>query len=178
VDFGLPDASSIDEFVGRLEETGLVEILERSVDTVHLRWNGIDVSVFVLEEIARFTQDRRLSVEGLLATKVHAIIDRGARRDFFDLYVVLQHQQLGIAESLRALRTVYRQDIDDTLVLRALSYFDDADREAPLPGEGSKDWQRVKEFFLSCVGHLLVPPSQPLDIQERRVDVIGEPEGR
>lgn len=178
VDFGLQERGSIDEFIGRLEEAGRVEVLERSDDTVHLRWNDIDVSLFVLDEIARFTEDRRLSVEGLLATKVHAIIDRGTRRDFFDLYVVLQQHQLGIAESLRALRAVYRQEINDTLVLRALTHFDDADREAPLPGEGAKDWQRVKEFFLSRVGHLLVPPGQPLDIQERRVDVVGEPEER
>jgi hypothetical protein len=140
-----------------------------------LRWNDIDLSVFILDEIAHFTEGRRLTVEGLLATKVHAIIDRGTRRDFFDLYVVLQDQQLGIAESLRALRTVYRQEVNDTLVLRALTYFDDADREAPLPGEGSGDWQEVKEFFLSRVGHMLVPPAQTLEIQRRRVDVVGEP---
>ena len=174
VDFGLRDRRSLEEFIGRLEEAGRVEILERGDDSVHLRWNDIDVSVFVLDEIAPFTEGRSLNVEGLLATKVHAIIDRGTRRDFFDLYVVLQNQQLGIAESLRALRTVYRQEINDTLVLRALTYFDDADREAPLPGEGEKDWQGVKDFFLSRVGHMLVPPGQALEIQRRRVDVLGE----
>jgi len=153
------------------QRSGDTEILERGDDTVHLRWNGIDVSIFVLEDLARFTEERRLSVEGILATKLHAIIDRGARRDFFDLYVTLQGQQLGIAECLRALRTVYRQEINDSLVLRALTYFDDADREAPLPGEGDRDWERVKDFFLSRVGQLLVPPGEPLEIQRRQVDV-------
>lgn len=176
VDFGVLEADSIDQLVDELREAGEVEILERGDDTVHLRWNDIDVSIFALGEIAKFTEDRRLTVEGLLATKVHAIIDRGTRRDFFDLYVVLQHRQLGIAEALRALRTVYEQEIDETLVLRALTYFEDADREAPLPGEGDADWQKVKEFFLSRVGQLLVPPGQPLDIQDHRVDVTGEPE--
>ena len=175
VDFGVREASSIDELVERLAETGEVEILEQGPDTVHLRWNDVDVSIFALEEIASFTEGRRLSVEGLLATKVHAIIDRGTRRDFFDLYVLLQQQQLGIAEALRALRTVYRQPVDETLVLRALTYFDDADREAPLPGEGAGDWKLVVEFFLSRVGQLLVPPGRPLEIQAHRVDVTGEP---
>lgn len=174
VDFGLRDRRSLEEFVARLEQAGRVELLERSDDTVHLRWNDIDVSVFLLGEISRFTEGRCLSVEGLLATKVHAIIDRGTRRDFFDLYVVLQSQQLGIAESLRALRAVYRQEVNDALVLRALTWFDDADREAPLPGEGDKDWKTVKEFFLSRVGYMLVPPAQSLEIQQRSVDVVEE----
>lgn len=174
VDFGVREATSLDELLGALRRSGAVEILERGDDTIHLIWEGIGVSIFLLEDIGRFTEERRLTVEGILATKLHAIIDRGARRDFFDLYVVLQDQQLGIAESLRALRTVYRQEINDSLVLRALTYFDDADREAALPGEGDRDWQRVKEFFLSRVGQLLVPPLEPLEIQGRAVDVDDE----
>jgi len=171
VDFGVRQADSVDRLVEELRRSGDTEILERSQDTVHLRWDGIGVSIFLLESIARFTEDRRLSVEGILATKLHAIIDRGTRRDFFDLYVTMQDQQLGLAECLRALRAVYEQDINDSLVLRALTFFDDADREAQLPGEGEKDWDRVQSFFLSRVGQLLVPPAEPLEIQQRRVDV-------
>jgi hypothetical protein len=178
VDFGVREVRSIDGLLEQLQASGTTEILERSADTVHLRWNRIGVSIFLLEDIGRFTEDRRLSVEGILATKLHAIIDRGARRDFFDLYVTLQSQQLGIAECLRALRTVYRQEINDTLVLRALTYFDDAEREAPLPGEGKRDWERVKDFFLTRVGQLLVPPLEPLEIQRLRVDVGELPEKR
>jgi len=174
VDFGVREARSIDGLVDELRQTGETEILERGPDTVHLRWNGIDVSVFLLESIASFTEGRRLSVEGILATKLHALVDRGARRDFFDLYVVLQDQQLGIAECLRAIRAVYRQEVNDALLLRALTYFDDADREAPLPGEGERDWERVKDFFLTRVGQLLVPPAEPLEIQRLRVDVGEE----
>jgi hypothetical protein len=171
VDFGVREAASIDALLAELARTGTTEIRERSEDTVHLAWNGIDVSIFVLEGLAEFTEERRLSVEGILATKLHAILDRGARRDFFDLYVTLQHRRLGIAECLRAIRRVYRQEVNDALLLRALTYFDDADREAPLPGEGREDWRRVRDFFLSRAGALLVPPGEPLEIQRLRVDV-------
>ena len=174
VDFGVREADSLEELLEELRRSGEVAILERADDTIHLSWEGIGVSIFLLEEIGRYTEDRRLTVEGILATKLHAIIDRGTRRDFFDLYVVLQDQQLGIAECLRALRTVYRQEINDSLVLRALTYFDDAEREAALPGEGERDWERVKDFFLSRVGQLLTPPGEPLEIQGRRVDVGDE----
>ncbi len=80
-------------------------------------------------------------------------------------------QSLGIAECLRAIRAVYLKEVSDSLLLRAPTYFDDADREAPLPGEGDKDWEQVKRFFLTRVGELIVPPSVKLTIQARFVDV-------
>lgn len=171
VDFGVRDSRDFDDFLSQLAAAGETEILERSDDAAHLRWNGLNVSVFVLDKLAPFVDERRLNVEGILATKLHAILDRGARRDFFDLYVTLQERQLGIAECLRAIRAVYQQEVNDSLLLRALTFFDDAEREAPLPGEGPRDWERVKRFFLIRVGQLLVPPGESLDIQELRVDV-------
>jgi hypothetical protein len=61
--------------------------------------------------------------------------------------------------------------VNESLVLRALTYFDDADREAQLPGEADDDWATVRKFFLERVGHLLVPPGKRLGIQQRVVDV-------
>jgi hypothetical protein len=175
-DFGVHDAKDLDQLLAQLSQSGTTEILERSVDTVHLRWNGINVSVFILETLVPFVEGRRLGVKGILATKLHAILDRGTRRDFFDLYVTMQTEQLGIAECLAALREVYRQPVRDALLLRALCYFDDAEREAPLSGEGKDDWATVKGYFLERVGQLLIPPGRPLSIQQRKVDVIEEGE--
>lgn len=174
VDFGTIAAQSVDDLVAALEKAGETEILERRHDTVHLTWNGIKVSVFRLEQLAPFIEERRLSVTGILATKLHAILDRGTRRDFFDLYVMLQSQRLGIAECLRAIRAVYRQEVNDALLLRSLTYFDDAEREAPLPGEGQRDWETVRKFFLTRVGSLLTPPSEALAIQSQRIDVASD----
>ena len=171
VDFGVTCASDLDDLVRQLQGRGHVEIAERSVDTVHLRFDGIDVSIFVLAMLLPFVSERRLSVTGLLATKLHAILDRGTRRDFFDLYVTLHRHALGIAECLAAMRQVYRQEINDTLLLRALTFFDDAEREAALPGEGPDDWLTVKEFFWNRVGQLLIPPARELQIERRVVDV-------
>lgn len=108
---------------------------------------------------------------GILASKLHAILDRGLRRDFFDLYVMLQQQSLGIASVLAAIRTAYEGDSDDGPMLRALTCFDDADREAPLPGEGRSDWDAVKGCFLTQVGSLITPPKRKLEIQAQVVDV-------
>lgn len=173
VDFGVTRPRDLEDLLAQLSRSGTVELVERSHDTIHLRWNGIDVSVFVLPLFETVVEDRRLTITGILASKLHAILDRGTRRDFFDLYVTLQQQRLGIVECLRAIREVYRQDVNDGLLLRALTYFEDADREAALPGEGRRDWAQVQDFFLSAVGALLVPPGPALSIQKRVVDLAA-----
>lgn len=172
VDLGVTSARDLDDLVAQLQRRGQVEITGRASDTVHLRFDGIDVSVFVLEMLTPFVDRRRLSVTGLLATKLHAILDRGTRRDFFDLYVTLHRHALGIAECLASIRRVYRQEVSDTLLLRALTFFDDAEREAPLVGEGPDDWATVKDFFWTRVGQLLIPPARELKIERHVVDVV------
>jgi hypothetical protein len=171
VDFGVGRPRDLQQLLATLREKGRVEILERSKHTVHLIFEGVDVSIFVLPKIAPHVEDRSLTLTGILATKLHAILDRGTRRDFFDVYVMLQQHQLGLVECLRALEEVYEDHVDEGLLLRALTYFDDAEAEAPLPGEGDNDWDTVKGFFVARVGALLVPPERPLRIQGRRVDV-------
>jgi hypothetical protein len=173
VDFGVHQPHQLEELLAQLAARGKVELLERGDDTVHLRFDGINVSIFVLEPLSPFVEHRRLGIEGILATKLHAILDRGTRRDFFDLYVMLQHQRLGIAQCLSAMRAVYGPRVDEALLLRALTYFEDAEREAALPGEGAADWDTVKDFFLSRVGQLLVPPGPALAIQAHVVDVAA-----
>ena len=172
VDFGVRSAEDLAALLDQLRRSGTFEVLERSADTAHLRWNGVDVSVFVLGRIDEHVEGRRLSVAGILATKLHAILDRGTRRDFFDLYVTLEHHRLGIARCLDAMQEVYRQPVSQQLLLRALTYFEDAEREARLPGEGPRDWHEVKSYFTRRVGDLLVPPGRRLEIQACRVDVV------
>jgi hypothetical protein len=171
VDFGVRDPGDLKGLLKQLRGAGEVEIVEQSEGTVHLRWSGINVSIFVLDTFAEHVEERRLSVTGIIATKLHAILDRGARRDFFDLYVTLQHHRIGLAQCLVAMQQVYDQPVNQHLLLRALTYFDDAEREAPLPGEGPRDWKTVKDFFIRKAGELLVPPGRKLAIQTHRVDV-------
>jgi hypothetical protein len=171
VDFGVLQAKNAEQLLRQLRKRGRVDLLERDRGTVHLRFNGINVSIFVLPELAAHVDAQALSATGVLATKLHAILDRGTRRDFFDLYVVLQHHQFGIVECLRALREVYAVEVNEGLLLRALTYFDDADEEPSLPGEGAQDWATVKAFFASRVAALLLGPNRALAIQRQVVDV-------
>jgi hypothetical protein len=73
------------------------------------------------------------------------------------------------------LNEVYETEANHGPVLRALCYFDDAEQDARLPGEGLKDWSRVREFFSKAVAALIVPPVEPLVIQANVVDVRSNP---
>jgi len=53
---------------------------------------------------------------GARRTLNSTLLDRGLRRNFFDLYVMLQQHGLGIGAVLTAIRTVYGGRIDDTLM--------------------------------------------------------------
>jgi hypothetical protein len=170
-DFGVITAKDLSALVAELRRKGSVEVIERSEDTIHLRFEGIDVSVFVLPRLAPYVENGVLDVTGILATKVHALLDRGTRRDFFDLYVMLESERLGLLDCIVALESVYATEVNRGLILRALAYFDDAEAEARLPGEGPSDWATVKEFFATAVATLVVPPSRVLGIQSRVVDV-------
>ncbi|HZO12640.1 MAG TPA: nucleotidyl transferase AbiEii/AbiGii toxin family protein [Polyangiaceae bacterium] len=102
---------------------------------------------------ARFgASTRSPSVTETLATQLHAILDRGTRRDFFDLYVSMQTHHQGIVECLAAMREVYGAELHEASLLGALSRLDDAEREAALPGEGPGDWSAVKDFFFGSRG--------------------------
>lgn len=177
VDFGVGTPKDLKALLGDLERSGKVVLLERAEDTAHLQFNGVDVSIFVLPAVRKHTHEHTLTADGILATKLHAILDRGTRRDFFDLYVMMEQERFGIVDCFRAMRTVYATDVNEGLLLRAITYFDDAAAEAPLPGEGPHDWGRVTGFFTKAAGALITPPAGPLAIQRRVVDVVAVKNG-
>lgn len=175
VDFGVLTAKDMQGLVRQLRRKGSVQLIEKASDTVHLNFDGIDVSVFVLPNLKDFTSGNTLSLRGLLATKLHAILDRGMRRDFFDVYVLLNVHKLGLTDCITALDELYETEVNQGLLLRALTYFEDANSEAPLPGEGEGDWDAVRDYFSSAVAAILIPPRRRLSIQSRVVDVMKQP---
>lgn len=86
---------------------------------------------------------RLASLDDLACMKLSAIAQRGARKDFIDLYALLQEHK-----SLKQMLRLYSRKfaIDDLgHVLYALAYFDDAERE-PMPKMLWKvNWRQIKE---------------------------------
>lgn len=91
---------------------------------------------------------RLLTQPDIGAMKLNAIAGRGSRKDFIDLYFLLK------THSIEELLTFYKAKYNDGsefMILKSLTYFDDADSDIqPLMFE-DVDWNTVKDFIRECV---------------------------
>jgi hypothetical protein len=89
--------------------------------------------------------------------KLAALVSRGLRRDFWDLYELLvaslQSSDLALSSLEQALDDylkrfgVSESDVYD--VLRALAYFDDAEKDELMPaGLTMSHWETMKAYFV------------------------------
>jgi len=81
--------------------------------------------------------------------KVAAIADRGLKRDFIDLYFILEKQRiltLGDALDLYDKKFGVLQQ-NKVHILKSLNYFDDADKDEVPQMIEPIDWLTVKKFF-------------------------------
>jgi len=92
----------------------------------------------------------------LAAMKLAAIARRGIRRDFWDLYAIAR-AGLGLADALAAYSSKFGPSESDLYhVLRALTYFADAERDPVRPaGMSARLWTRVRRFFEAEAPRLL-----------------------
>lgn len=94
----------------------------------------------------------------LAAMKLVAVAKPGIRRDFWDLHAIGQ-AGIPLAEALDAYRTRYGRSASDSYhVLRALTYFEDAERDPVLPrGLTRQHWSEVRAWCVEHVRRLALP---------------------
>ena len=86
------------------------------------------------------------SITDIGLMKLDALISRGARKDFYDLYWIAQ--QLPLADLLEMGREKYPYARDfEWLAVEGLVYFDNADRDVPPLLVEDVPWEEVKVFF-------------------------------
>lgn len=96
------------------------------------------------------------TLRDLATMKLAAVARRGIRRDFWDLEEIARHG-LSLADAATAyLERFGVAEADLYHVLRALTFFDDAEREPVLPGGLTpKRWAEIKRFFQTEAPKLL-----------------------
>lgn len=101
----------------------------------------------LLDKTIQFENINLASLKDIAAMKIHAIEQRGTRRDFVDVYF------LSKTYTLDQMVTFYQEKYSaasDRLVftIRALDYFEDAEQENQMPQMLLPvDWEEVKGFF-------------------------------
>ena len=129
-----------------------MEVEEEKDGTVHGRHKATHVSFFrypnpLLRPVRLWDRLRVAHPVDIGLMKLGAIIGRGSRKDFIDLYFILE-RELSLARLLRLIPRKFpgRRDVR-VQALRALVYFADADAEPPPKVAASLSWARVKAFF-------------------------------
>jgi predicted nucleotidyltransferase component of viral defense system len=88
------------------------------------------------------------SVEDIAAMKLHTICGRGKKKDFFDIYALLQF--FSWKDLLNFFKKKYSED-QLYFLWRSIIYFDDADQDPDINGlqPFNRSWEDVKEIILT-----------------------------
>jgi len=101
----------------------------------------------LLEETLSLAKVRVASLLDIALMKLIAIGQRGTKRDFVDLYFICQ-SGWQLADLLQQIPQKYRTvSYPSYHLLRALAYFEDAERDVSPQMLVEWDWAAVKEFF-------------------------------
>ncbi len=152
LDFFRHRPGGLDRLPEQLSKVASVEILDRAVETLHVRVGGTRLSFMGLEAplLHRGILYRGLTVgdtRDIASLKLVAIGGRGSRKDFVDLYFYLQ-QTPGLDQLFEHLeRRDPGIDWNRFHLLKSLTWFEDAEQE-PMPKMLKKvTWEEVKRFF-------------------------------
>ena len=140
-----------------LASHGELQVISTTTNVKLFTINGVKVDVVNydspwIDEIVLEDGLRLASVQEIAAMKVRAIVGRGTRKDFIDLYYLLQ--QFSMSDILNLFREKY-PDVNDFIAIRSLTYFEDAE-QAPMPLMHTSDsWDAMKAYIIKSVKSIL-----------------------
>ena len=136
-----------DEITDLTVHLGNIRLMNQSKNILVININGIKVDFVnykypLLKEI--FVEDniRMFDLPDIGAMKLAAITGRGRKRDFTDLFFLLQKYSL--SELILFYNSKY-SDGSEFLVIRSLTYFEDADRDEELQLIAPYKWDKIKK---------------------------------
>lgn len=156
-DFFVPNAFNPEILYEELKSIGCdIRTLNLSNGTCDVTLNGIQVSFFyypykmlapyvLTDEIPKL---RLAAVTDIACMKAVAIGNRGAKKDFCDLFYILQQTDMTIEKLVQSLNLKYGDDKNLFYIGKGLTYFEDAEHEVLPKMFVPYHWQRIKDYFL------------------------------
>jgi hypothetical protein len=148
-----------DILIDELKTLGEVVLLKNSKNIHSLLINNIKVDIVNYNYkwlTNKMTIDNIYfaTIEDIAAMKLNAIMGRGSKKDFIDLYFILKNY------TLTTLMDFYSKKYHDGsifLVLKSLAYFDDADeQEMPFMFHNTS-WQTMKNNIKKALANYILP---------------------
>ena len=148
-----------DILIDELKTLGEVVLLKNSKNIHSLLIN--DIKVDIVNYNYKWLKNKMTidniyfaTIEDIAAMKLNAIMGRGSKKDFIDLYFILKNY------TLSTLIDLYSQKYHDGsifLVLKSLAYFDDADeQEMPFMFHNTS-WQTMKNNIKKALADYILP---------------------
>lgn len=152
LDFFSPKKFSETSCVTALSKRGKFSLTQKDWQTIHGRFNITRVSFIyypykLLYKTASFCGVQLADIRDIACMKLDAIATRGSKKDFIDLYFILD-QCYSLEKVLSLFQKKYKKiDYNSIHLLKSLVYFVDADVE-PIPHMFIDiQWEQVKQFF-------------------------------
>lgn len=142
--------SKIDEFL----VTGQEE------DTVHGLMGNVKLSFLyypysLLENFHVYEGIRVAGIKDIALMKIVALVQRGTKRDFIDLYFI-EKKAIKIEELINLFPQKFEiVSYQPILIYKSLGYFEDADKEITPRMFDGVSWEEVKSYFLQRQKELL-----------------------
>lgn len=149
---------SFDENLPAREIAGF-QTIQQYRGTVHGVFNGVRVSflyypVPLIKEPCHWEGIKIASIPDLIGEKFKTVSQRGAKKDFCDLYAAF-NSGISIQQGCQ----YFKQRFDNTgiqyySVLKGLTYFEDAESDPEpvwLQTDFSNDWEDIKSFFIKNI---------------------------
>lgn len=122
------------------------KINDIKVDLIHYNFD-------LINPIEEYENIRITSSEDIAAMKIQAILGRGAKKDFFDLYELLKHFTL--AEIINFHKTKYPLQTLNITIPQAITYFEEADESEDPISLRNETWDEVKKGLQKVVNEYL-----------------------
>jgi len=125
------------KIINRSKSVSIYNINGIKVDFVNFRYAWLHESVIIDDIIMAHIDD-------IIAMKLSAITGHGTKKDFIDVFFLLQHCSL---ENMLNLYSRKFPDGSTFLVLKSLTYFVDAERDLMPVMLKPLNWEHVKKFI-------------------------------
>ena len=153
-------SAEYENLIDELKTIGEVVPLKNSKNIHSLLINNIKVDIvnyeyeWLTNKIT--TENIQLAtIEDIAAMKLNAIIGRGSKKDFIDLFFILKDYSLA---TLMDFYTKKYNDGSTFLVLKSLTYFEDADMEEMPFMFNNIDWQTIKGNIKKAHADYIIKP--------------------
>ncbi|SHG43589.1 Nucleotidyl transferase AbiEii toxin, Type IV TA system [Thermosyntropha lipolytica DSM 11003] len=156
LDFFTTQNFSSSEIISRFKEQE-VKIIDEAPDTLHLLFKNQKISFFYypyppLYSFAFFPNCPIANYLDIATMKLIAISQRGAKKDFIDLYFIITKKNLSLSLLFTLLEKKYPVKYSKLHILRSLTFFEDAEGDPmPLMNRGTKftplaeeEWELIK----------------------------------